>query len=79
MVFPLRQALGAVLLVAGRAKDAEQVYRDDLGKHPRNGWSLFGLKECLRVQQKDEEAAVVEVKFCRAWACADVTIEASRF
>ncbi len=77
--YPVRQTLGAVLLAAGRVKEAEQVYRDDLGKHPRNGWSLFGLAECLRVQQKDEEAAAVEVQFRRAWARADVTLEASRF
>ena len=77
--YPVRQALGAVLLAAGRAQEAEQIYRDDLEKHPRNGWSLFGLAECLRVQQKDEEAAAVEVEFRRAWARADVTLEASRF
>src|SRR5262249_61615868 len=39
--FPVRQALGAVLLQAGRAREAEQVYRDDLARNPHNGWSLF--------------------------------------
>ena len=71
--------MGAVLLAAGRVKEAEQVYRDDLGKHPRNGWSLFGLAECLRVQQNDEETAAVEVEFRKAWARADITLEASQF
>ena len=77
--YPVRQALGAVLLVAGRVKEAEQVYRDDLEKHPSNGWSLFGLAKCLRVQHRDEDATAVEVAFRRAWARADVALEASRF
>lgn len=77
--YPVRQALGAVLLAAGRAPEAEQIYREDLEKHPHNGWSLFGLAECLRVQKKDEEAAAVDVEFRKAWARADVTLEASRF
>src|SRR5438477_12793412 len=38
--FPVRQALGAVLLQAGRAREAEQVYREDLARNPDNGWSL---------------------------------------
>src|SRR5262249_40021515 len=48
--FPVRQALGAVLLQAGRAGDAEQVYREDLRRNPGNGWSLFGLAASLRAQ-----------------------------
>src|SRR5207244_6672845 len=38
--FPVRQTLGAVLLHAGRAREAEQVYREDLARNPDNGWSL---------------------------------------
>ena len=77
--YPVRQSLGAVLLANGRAKEAERVYREDLAKHPGNGWSLYGLAKSLRVQQKDEESAAVEVEFRRAWARADVTLHASRF
>ena len=35
--YPVRESLGAALLAAGRAADAERVFRDDLVKHPRNG------------------------------------------
>src|SRR4029077_20883888 len=38
--YPPRQALGAELLAAGRAREAETVYWQDLRKHPENGWSL---------------------------------------
>jgi tetratricopeptide (TPR) repeat protein len=77
--FPVRQALGAALLAAGRAADAELVYREDLRRNPSNGWSLFGLIQCLRAQGKGEEAAPMEEQFRKAWMRADVTLTASRF
>jgi tetratricopeptide (TPR) repeat protein len=77
--FPVRQSLGAVLLQAGRAGDAEQVYREDLRRNPGNGWSLFGLAASLRAQGKSEEAVRVEASFQKAWAQADVKLTASRF
>jgi tetratricopeptide (TPR) repeat protein len=77
--FPVRQALGAVLLRAGRNADAEQVYREDLRRNPGNGWSLFGLGQSLRAQGKTTEAAEVEARFRKAWSDADVRLTASRF
>jgi len=76
---PSRQALGAVLLDAGRADDAEAVYRLDLEKLPRNGWSLYGLSRSLRAQERDSEADWAERGFETAWARADVELRASRF
>jgi tetratricopeptide (TPR) repeat protein len=77
--FPVRQALGAVLLQGGRAGEAEVVYREDLRRNPGNGWSLFGLALSLRAQGKTIEAAQVEERFKKSWAQADVTLSASRF
>jgi tetratricopeptide (TPR) repeat protein len=77
--FPVRQALGAVLLQGGRAREAEQVYRDDLARNPNNGWSLFGLAQSLRAQGKTAEAAQADASFQKAWARADVKLTASRF
>jgi tetratricopeptide (TPR) repeat protein len=77
--FPVRQSLGAVLLQAGRARDAEQVYREDLRRNPGNGWSLFGLAQSLRAQGKTAEAAEVGDAFRTAWAQADVRLTASKF
>ncbi|MCI0420659.1 MAG: hypothetical protein L0312_15775 [Acidobacteria bacterium] len=76
---PARQVLGAVLLQAGRAAEAEVVYWEDLRRYPHNGWSLFGLAQSLRAQGKNEEAAMAEQRFQKAWAQADVTLSASRF
>jgi tetratricopeptide (TPR) repeat protein len=77
--FPVRQSLGAVLLQAGRAREAEQVYREDLRWNPGNGWSLLGLAQSLQAQGRVTEAAQVEAAFRTAWAGADVTLPASRF
>jgi tetratricopeptide (TPR) repeat protein len=76
---PQRQALGAVLLQAGRAAEADAVYRADLARLPANGWSLFGLAQSLRAEGKPTEAAMAEEGFRHAWARADVTLPASRF
>ena len=76
---PVRQALGAELLAAGRAKQAEVVYLEDLRRHPKNGWSLFGLSKSLAAQGKSGQAKGVADGFRHAWARADVALSASRF
>ncbi len=76
---PPRQVLGAVLLEAGKAKEAELVYREDLIVHPQNGWSLFGLARSLKIQGKLNEARTVQQEFEEAWADADVVLTSSRF
>jgi tetratricopeptide (TPR) repeat protein len=77
--YPPRQALGAVLLEAGRPREAETVYWQDLKRNPENGWSLFGLVQALRAQGRTGDADIVEARFQRAWARSDVTLTASRF
>jgi tetratricopeptide (TPR) repeat protein len=76
---PPRLALGAVLLEAGRPAEAETVYWDDLRRNRDNGWALFGLARALRAQGKTSQAEIVETRFTKAWARADVTLPASRF
>ena len=46
--FPVRHLLGAALLDAGRAAEAEAVYREDLKRQPGNGWALHGLARGAR-------------------------------
>jgi tetratricopeptide (TPR) repeat protein len=77
--YPARHSLGAVLLGAGRAKEAEAVYRADLERNRENGWALFGLARSLAAQGRTDDAAAIEARFRRAWARADVEIRASRF
>lgn len=75
---PSRHVLGAVLLEAGRAEEAERVYKEDLQRHPRNGWALFGLEQSFRAQKRDAEAATVRGEFEKVWKQADLTLTASR-
>ena len=78
--YPPRQALGAVLIAAGRFNEAETVYWEDLRRNPDNGWSLFGLAQALRAQDgRGDETAAAQARFEKAWARADVTLTASRF
>ena len=77
--YPIRHSLGAVLLRAGNAVEAEDVYRQNLKRFPENGWALFGLAQALRAQGKEAEAAEVDARFAKAWEGADVTLTASRF
>lgn len=75
--FAARHWLGAALVEAGRFADAEKVYRDELADHPRNGWSLFGLRLALVGQQKP--IADVDAEFEASWARSDTWIRSSRF
>lgn len=71
---PVRPALGAALLKSGDAAKAESVFREDLKRWPRNGWSLLGLEQALRLQGKPESAALVRNEFEKAWKNADVKL-----
>ncbi|MGB5247771.1 MAG: hypothetical protein WBN34_14560 [Woeseia sp.] len=75
--YPTRQSLGKALLAAGDAEAAEAVYRRDLELYPRNGWSMYGLLQSLRQQNKD--ASEIEQRFATAWQQADIELTASRF
>ena len=76
---PVRHALGAVLLLAGRPADAEVVYREDLVRFPENGWSLRGLAQSLRAQRRTAEAEEVEGRFRKAWGEQPAPPLSSRF
>jgi tetratricopeptide (TPR) repeat protein len=71
---PVRQELGLALLAAGKAAEAEKVFREDLARFPDNGWSLHGLARSLRAQGRRAEAAAVTRRFQRAWTSADMKL-----
>ncbi len=70
---PSRQTLGALLMkraeeasehgdeseAAALASKAEEAFRNDMQRHPENGWSLYGLAQALKLQNKaDAEQAL---------------------
>lgn len=74
---PVRHVLGATLLDAGRAEEAEAVYRRDLKRHPHNVWSLYGLSRALKLQQKSDEAMAVEAELAEALRYSDTKLTSS--
>ena len=65
--FPVRESLGAILLIKGDAAAAEKVFREDLDRNPRNPRSLYGLQQVLTKQGRDYDAGFVEKQFKAAW------------
>ena len=68
---PPRHALGALLMEQRQFKEAEAVYRADLGlddtlprclQHHNNVWALHGLAECLRERGETEELKIISKK-----------------
>ena len=73
-IYPVRESLGAALLMAGNAAEAEQVFREDLARGPRNPRSLFGLISALKAQKRDYDAQFVDKQFQDAWKKADTQL-----
>jgi tetratricopeptide (TPR) repeat protein len=66
--YPVRQSLGAALLTAGRAAEAEEVFRKSLIDAPNNGWALYGLMQAYDAQGDEVARAETEKLFAKAWA-----------
>jgi tetratricopeptide (TPR) repeat protein len=66
--YPVRQSLGAVLLLKGDAQRARDAFRESLAKTPNNAWSLYGLKTTFEKQGMTAEAREAEKYLARAWS-----------
>lgn len=75
---PVSHLLGAALLEAGRAPEAEAVYRESLKGYRRDGWALAGLTRALADQGKTSEAEAARRAFDDAWRLSDVKLTTSR-
>jgi tetratricopeptide (TPR) repeat protein len=73
--FPVRESLGAALLMNGDAAGAEKVFRADLDRNPRNPRSLFGLHQALKAQKLDYDAGFVQEQFQAAWKGSTLKLE----
>ena len=65
--FPVRESLGASLMMKGDVAGAEKTFRDDLDRNPRNPRSLYGLQQVLKKQGRDYDAGFVEKQFKSSW------------
>jgi tetratricopeptide (TPR) repeat protein len=65
--YPVRESLGAALFLDGQVPEAEQVFREDLQRNPRNPRSLFGLLQALRSRGNAYDAGFVQRELKDAW------------
>ena len=73
--FPVRESLGAIMLMNGDATGAEKVFRDDLDRNLRNPRSLWGLHQALLEQQRGYDAGFVQKQFESSWRGASGTLK----
>jgi tetratricopeptide (TPR) repeat protein len=64
---PVRPLLGRELMAGKQWSDAEQVFRTDLQKSPRDGRALAGLRDCLLAQNRPYDAEQIDQQFKAAW------------
>jgi tetratricopeptide (TPR) repeat protein len=65
--FPVRESLGAALLMTGDAPGAEKVFRADLERNLRNPRSLWGLQQALLLEKRDYDAGFIKNQFDAQW------------
>jgi tetratricopeptide (TPR) repeat protein len=75
--YSVRESLGGTLLRDAQAAEAEQVFRDDLARNPRNGRSLFGLWQSVKAQNKTADAEWARREYEAAWKDADTQLSVS--
>jgi len=72
--FPVRESLGAALLLSGDAAGAEKIFREDLDRNPRNPRSLFGLRQALKAQKRDYDAEFIDKQLRSSWKGSDASL-----
>lgn len=65
--YPVRQSLGAALLLAGRVDEAEAEFRASLARVPNNGWALYGLVRVHAARGDQQAAREAESQLRKAW------------
>ena len=69
--YPVRQTLGAALLMDGQAERAEQQFFATLVENPDNAWAYWGLAEARAARGDAAGAEAARALFERAWLGAE--------
>jgi hypothetical protein len=56
----------------------EPAYWDELRKSPENGYSLYGVWQCMQATG-NPKADEIKARFDEAWTDADIALTESRF
>lgn len=65
--YPVRESLGAALFLDRQIPEAEQTFREDLQRNPRNPRSLFGLLTTLKSLGKTHDVVYLQAELAAAW------------
>ena len=65
--YPVRQSLGALLVLRGETERARSVFGHSLARAPNNAWALYGLAQAYAREGRRREARAVMRRFERAW------------
>ncbi|MFZ5557732.1 MAG: hypothetical protein ACOZDY_13605 [Pseudomonadota bacterium] len=76
--YPLRQSLGAALVMDGQLDRAEAEFRRSLAKTPNNGWALYGLMEVYQRRGDARSVAALDRKLSQAWVGGRSQLELAR-
>ena len=72
--YPVGQVAGCCAAAQRAGEGGGSSFRAAIDKHPRDGRLLFGLRQSLTAQQRENEAALVEQQFNAAWTNATVNL-----
>ncbi|HET7158414.1 MAG TPA: tetratricopeptide repeat protein [Burkholderiales bacterium] len=76
--YPVRQSLGALLLLKGDTKAAREAFGESLARTPNNAWALYGLGQAYAREGLKREAKAVDERFTRAWVGEKAKIDLKR-
>jgi len=75
--YPVRESLGAALLLSGDAAGAEDAFREGLKSSRRNRRMLFGLLESLKAQKKTGAAECAQKQLDAVYSGAEIQLRIS--
>lgn len=65
--YPVRQTLGALLVLQGEHERARTVFAEALARTPNNAWALYGLREAYAREGRTREARAVDRRLWGLW------------
>jgi tetratricopeptide (TPR) repeat protein len=74
-LYPVKQSLGAALLLSGRANEAIDAFNATLLDQPGNTWALYGLMKAYQKLGDKPAAAITEWHLKTSWASGPIAID----
>jgi tetratricopeptide (TPR) repeat protein len=76
--YPVKQSLGAILLLAGETERGEAALKASLEAVPNNGWACFGLLEAAKLRGDAAAVSELQERLGRTWAGDPALLDLNR-